>query len=202
MPGAIRRGPPAIGRGRRVLFVGSKGMLIAEYGKFKLYPEDKFADVRRPQLFPRSIHHAQEWITACKTGSPTGTNFDYSGPLTETVLLGTVAYRDGRYSLVGYRNYDLPQDHQAMAALLKRIADSPDWVSPVAAAPALPKPVSRTEELLRRSVTWWGMPGTTNLANLKRPTSLRKTVVVCRQGLRVLTPWRGMLPKRAVPIMQ
>ena len=78
-----------------VLFVGSKGMLIAEYGKFKLYPEDKFADVKRPQLFPRSIHHAQEWITACKTGSPTGCHFGYSGPLTETVLLGTVAHRAG-----------------------------------------------------------------------------------------------------------
>jgi predicted dehydrogenase len=79
-----------------VLFVGSKGMLIAGMNTFKLYPEDKFADVRRPQLSPRAIHHAQEWIAACKTGSPTGCHFGYSGPLTETVLLGTVAYRAGR----------------------------------------------------------------------------------------------------------
>jgi len=78
-----------------VLFVGSKGMLIAEYGKFKLYPEDKFADVRWPPLSPRGINHAQEWITACKTGSPTGCHFGYTGPLAETVLLGTVAYRAG-----------------------------------------------------------------------------------------------------------
>jgi len=78
-----------------VLFVGSKGMLIADYGKFKLYPENKFADVRRPQLSPRGIHHAQEWITACKTGTPTGCHFGYSGPLTETVLLGIVAHRAG-----------------------------------------------------------------------------------------------------------
>jgi len=78
-----------------VLFVGSKGMLIADYGNFKLYPEEQFADVRRPPLEPLSIHHVQEWITACKTGSPTGTHFGYSGPLTETVLLGAVAYRAG-----------------------------------------------------------------------------------------------------------
>ena len=45
---------------------------------------------------PRGIHHAQEWITACKTGSPTGCNFAYAGPLAETVLLGTVAYRAGK----------------------------------------------------------------------------------------------------------
>jgi predicted dehydrogenase len=78
-----------------VLFVGSKGMLIAEYGKFKLYPEEKFAGVRRPPQTPRSIHHQQQWIAASKTGSATGCNFGYAGPLTETVLLGTVAYRAG-----------------------------------------------------------------------------------------------------------
>jgi hypothetical protein len=33
---------------------------------------------------------------ACKTGSPTTCNFDYSGPLAETVLLGIVAYRSGK----------------------------------------------------------------------------------------------------------
>ncbi len=87
--------PPASNWPWYVLFVGSKGMLIAGMDTFKLYPEDKFAGVKRPQLSPRGIHHAQEWITACKTGSPTGTNFGYSGPLTETVLLGTVAHRAG-----------------------------------------------------------------------------------------------------------
>jgi len=78
-----------------VLFVGSKGMLIAEYGKFKLYPEERFAGVRRPRLHPSSIHHAQDWVEACKTGRPTGCRFDYAGPLTEAVLLGVVAYRVG-----------------------------------------------------------------------------------------------------------
>ena len=77
------------------LFVGSEGMLIADYGRFKLYPEDKFADVRRPQI-PQGPSHADDWLTACKTGGPTGCRFDYSGPLTETVLLGTIAYRMGQ----------------------------------------------------------------------------------------------------------
>ena len=78
------------------IFVGSEGMMIADYGRFKLYPEKKFAGVKRPPLQPRSIHHQQEWIKACKTGSPTGCNFGYAGPLAETVLLGTVAYRAGK----------------------------------------------------------------------------------------------------------
>ncbi len=79
------------------IFVGSKGMLIADYGRFKLYPEEKFEGVRPPEIPPLGSHH-EEWIAACKTGDPArpGCHFGYAGPLTETVLLGTVAFRAGR----------------------------------------------------------------------------------------------------------
>ena len=84
-----------------VLFVGSEGMLITQIEvippTYELYPKEKFADFEPPpRTIPRSIGHANEWIVACKTGSPTTCSFDYSGPLTETVLLGTVAYRAGQ----------------------------------------------------------------------------------------------------------
>jgi len=80
-----------------VLFVGSKGMLIADYGRRKLLPETKFADVEPPEPFiPNSIGHHREWIEACKTGGPTTCNFDYSGAVVETVLLGNVSYRAGQ----------------------------------------------------------------------------------------------------------
>ena len=78
-----------------VLFVGAKGMLISTYGKHEFFPKEQFSEVQRPQLSPNNIHHHQEWIAACKTGSPTGCHFSYAGPLTETVLLGTVAHRTG-----------------------------------------------------------------------------------------------------------
>jgi hypothetical protein len=45
---------------------------------------------------PNSIGHYKEWVEACKTGGKTTCNFDYSGALTETVLLGTVAFRLGK----------------------------------------------------------------------------------------------------------
>ena len=45
---------------------------------------------------PNSLGHHKEWTEACKTGGPTTCNFDYSGALSETVLLGTVAYRTGK----------------------------------------------------------------------------------------------------------
>ena len=77
------------------IFVGTKGMMIADYGRFKLLPEKNFKGVRRPRIANLMSHHA-EWIKACKTGSPTGCDFAYAGPLTETVLLGAVACRAGK----------------------------------------------------------------------------------------------------------
>ena len=72
-------------------------MLIADYGRHLLLPEDKFADFKRPDPFiPESIGHHREWIEACKTGGPTTCNFDYSGALTEAALLCNVALRTGK----------------------------------------------------------------------------------------------------------
>ncbi len=82
--------------GAAVLFVGDKGMLLANYSKHLLLPEDEFAEFQRPEpTIPPSIGHHKEWTEACKTGGPTTCNFAYSGPLTEAVLLGNVAYRVG-----------------------------------------------------------------------------------------------------------
>jgi predicted dehydrogenase len=80
-----------------VLFVGAKGMLLADYTRHLLLPENDLAGFERPQPFiPDSIGHHKEWIQSCKTGEETTCNFDYSGPLTEAALLGNVAYRAGR----------------------------------------------------------------------------------------------------------
>lgn len=80
-----------------VLFVGDKGMLLSDYSKHVLLPENKFVDFKRPDPFiaPSRGHHA-EWLHACKTGEPTTCNFEYSGWLTEANHLGNVAYRAGK----------------------------------------------------------------------------------------------------------
>jgi hypothetical protein len=78
------------------LFVGEHGMLLVDYQKRVLLPEAKFAGYQPPKpSIPDSIGHYKEWVAACKTGSPTGCNFDYAGALTEMVLLGNVAFRAG-----------------------------------------------------------------------------------------------------------
>ena len=77
------------------VFVGTKGMLLVNYGKHALWPEEKFdlASVRPEPWIPKSIGHHREWIEACKNGGKTSCNFDYAGALTECVLLGNVAFR-------------------------------------------------------------------------------------------------------------
>ncbi len=84
-------------RGSGVMFIGTKGKMFADYGSDKFFPTDKYADYKPPaKSIPKSIGHHAEWIKACKDGSPTTCNFDYSGTLTETVLLGGAAYRTGK----------------------------------------------------------------------------------------------------------
>jgi hypothetical protein len=79
------------------LFIGDKGMLLADYGKYVLLPEKQFAGFTPPpKSIPDSIGHHQEWLHACKTGAPTTCHFGYSGPLTEANHLGNVAYRAGK----------------------------------------------------------------------------------------------------------
>jgi predicted dehydrogenase len=82
--------------GAGTLFVGEKGMLLADYGRRKLYPEEKFKGVDGDGSIPNSIGHHKEWIEAIKNGGPTTCNFDYSGALAEAVMLGVVSYRTGK----------------------------------------------------------------------------------------------------------
>ena len=83
--------------GDGVLFVGDKGMLLADYGRRILMPESEFKDYKAPEpTIAKSIGHHAEWIAACKDGRPTTCNFSYSGALSEAVLLGNVAYRAGK----------------------------------------------------------------------------------------------------------
>jgi predicted dehydrogenase len=80
-----------------VLFVGSKGMIVSDYNRHLLLPEDNFRDFKRPEpSIPKSLGHHAEWIHACKTGAPTTCHFGYSGWLTEANHLGNVAYRTGK----------------------------------------------------------------------------------------------------------
>lgn len=74
------------------IFVGTEGvMLLPHFSEPILFPFDKFEDFEVPKI--KSGNHWTEWVEACLGKGSTSTPFDYSGPLTETVLLGCVAVR-------------------------------------------------------------------------------------------------------------
>ena len=87
----------ALGKG--ILFTGEKGWLLADYGFRIVVLKSDMTGYDAPtseDLIPRSLGHHQEWIQACKNGTPTTCNFDYSGALVEHNLLGAVAFRTGK----------------------------------------------------------------------------------------------------------
>jgi len=64
----------------------------------ELLPREQFKDVEIPLI--EGEDHYQQWTMACKGEGETTSHFDYAGPLTETVLLGTIAMRFPKSALV------------------------------------------------------------------------------------------------------
>ena len=86
--------------GGGTMYVGTDGILLhgGPLDGFRILPESRQRDVKDklpPKTLPRSIGHYEEWIAACHGGAAPGACFDYSGPLTEIVLLGNLAVRLG-----------------------------------------------------------------------------------------------------------
>jgi predicted dehydrogenase len=73
-----------------VLYMGAKGQILGD----RILPDSLNDSYIAPEPYLiSSPGHRQEWILACKGGEPAGSNYDWSGPLTETVLLGNIALR-------------------------------------------------------------------------------------------------------------
>src|SRR5262249_3503517 len=74
------------------IVVGTEGALLNQLGyPPQLLPEEKFKDVKRPDLPPRNHYH--HFVDACLGGVKTESHFAQTGPMTEAILLGTVAIR-------------------------------------------------------------------------------------------------------------
>ena len=56
-----------------------------------LLPRDKFEGLDRPKFAARNHYH--HFVDACLGGEMTTCHFGQSGPMTEAILLGTVAVR-------------------------------------------------------------------------------------------------------------
>ncbi len=74
------------------ILIGTEGSLIIPHGSLpQLLPEEKFKDVKRPKLPERNHYH--HFVDACLGGEKTESHFAQTGPMTEAIILGTVAIR-------------------------------------------------------------------------------------------------------------
>ena len=101
--GLLPERPVELEEGRRIgeggqgaLFVGDKGKLMSgTYGSSpQLIPYSKMKAYQKPeQTIPRikGGQHEMDWVNAIKEGRQPSSSFDYSGPLSEMVLMGNLA---------------------------------------------------------------------------------------------------------------
>jgi predicted dehydrogenase len=87
-----------------IIYYGSRHCMMQESGgkSPRIFPETDMQELVRtkslpPKTIPRSPGHYEEWLQGVKTGNPTlaKAEFGYSGALTETILLGSVAVHVG-----------------------------------------------------------------------------------------------------------
>jgi len=83
-----------------IMLIGDNGAILANcYGESpRIVPESKMKEYKRPRKTIERIPegsdgHEKDWIRSCKGGKPASSSFDYSGPLSETVLMGNLAIR-------------------------------------------------------------------------------------------------------------
>lgn len=126
--GILPQRPEDLELGRRTpesgtIFVGTKGKIMCgTYSEnARLIPETKMRAYQRPPTrIPRikdgSGGHEQDWVRACKGGPAASSNFDYSGPFTETVVMGNLAVLNpGKKLLWDGENMKVTNDEQANA---------------------------------------------------------------------------------------
>ena len=84
--------------GNGVLFVGDKGMLLADYGKHVLLPEKNFARLQAARADPAAVTRPPRRVDRGLQDAARRdlADFEYSGWLTEANHLGNVAYRAGK----------------------------------------------------------------------------------------------------------
>lgn len=82
-------------KGLGIMFQGTKGTLVADYGGFQIYPE-KGEDIKLPEpTLKRSVGHHREWLDAIKSRDQTSCRFDYGHRITSIGHLGNIALWTG-----------------------------------------------------------------------------------------------------------
>lgn len=112
------------------ILLGEKGSLVIPHVAMpQLLPKEKFAEFTIP-IVPARDHYVS-WADACRGEDKTTSHFDYAGPLSETVLLGTIAIRLPGQSLSwNAEKFELTGSPHAQGLLTKsyRAGWQPKWI--------------------------------------------------------------------------
>ena len=74
------------------MVIGSEGALLLPHQQMPiLLPREKFKDV--PRTIEKGPSHYHRFVNACLGGEPTASHFMQTGPMSEAIILGTVAIR-------------------------------------------------------------------------------------------------------------
>lgn len=101
------------------MMIGTEGALLHHHGRSPtLLPEKKFESYPRPKFEPRDHYH--HFVDACLGLSKTESHFAQTGPMTEAILLGTVAIRTPGQVLAWSHRRMRFTNHKEANLLLKR----------------------------------------------------------------------------------
>jgi predicted dehydrogenase len=114
-----------------ILLIGDEGKIMAGcYGESpRLIPESAMKAYDRPDETLERIPdgpdgHEQEWVRAIKAGTQADSNFDVSGPLSETILMGNLAVRyPGKQLLWDGEKMEVTNDADANAYVRREYRD-------------------------------------------------------------------------------
>lgn len=99
-----------------ILFIGTKGAILGGGWSRspRIIPETKMRAYRQPtKTLPRVKGHHRDWLDACKGKGDPSTHFEYSGPLSEFVLMGNVAIRAGKKLEFDWKNMNVTNAPEA-----------------------------------------------------------------------------------------
>jgi predicted dehydrogenase len=78
--------------GEAAMLIGTEGSLLLPHTSGpQLFPREKFKSLERPN--PKGPNHYHRFVNACLGGDMTASHFMQTGPMSEAILLGTVAVR-------------------------------------------------------------------------------------------------------------
>lgn len=100
------------------ILIGTEGVLLLPHQQLPVVlPTEKFKDYQLPRV--KGLNHWSQFIDACRGESKTTADFAYSGPLTETILIGGIASRFQNTTLK-WNSPELKFDLPAANAFVRR----------------------------------------------------------------------------------